>query len=101
MRSNEYFTSSAVNSPKPSENIWPGFSRNSMTVGETCFDFGRGIELELGGIRFLLHQPLKNHAHDVAIPGPGAVGRVEDGEIAVDAHGDAGARTDCAGASMA
>ena len=36
MRSNENFTSSAVISPKPSVNIWPGFRRNSMTVGDTC-----------------------------------------------------------------
>ena len=36
MRSNENLTSSAVISPKPSENIWPGFNLNSMTVGEIC-----------------------------------------------------------------
>ena len=36
MRSNENLTSSAVISPNPSVNIWPGFRRNSMTVGEIC-----------------------------------------------------------------
>ncbi len=35
-RSKENFTSSAVNSPKPSWNWRPGFSSNSMTVSETC-----------------------------------------------------------------
>jgi hypothetical protein len=36
-RSKENFTSSAVISPNPSVNICPGLSRNSTTVGETCF----------------------------------------------------------------
>ena len=36
IRSSENLTSSAVISPKPSENICAGFSVNSMTVGLTC-----------------------------------------------------------------
>ncbi len=55
-------------------------------------DLGRRIELELGRIRLLRHQPLEDGAHDIALPRPGAVRGVEHGEIAVDAHGDAGAR---------
>ena len=88
MRSNENFTSSAVISPKPSVNIWPGFSRNSTTVGDDLLHLGRGVEFEFGGIRLLLHQALKDDARDVAVLRTGAMRRIDDDDVAVDADVD-------------
>jgi hypothetical protein len=63
-RSSEYFTSSAVISPKPSDHIWPSFRRNSMVVGLVCSIALGQVELP---VPFIAGHVLDQLAIDAAV----------------------------------
>jgi hypothetical protein len=61
--------------------------------GRGLLHLGGSVELELGRVRLLLHQTLVDAPDDVPVRGPNALGGVEVGDVAVNAHRDAAART--------